>query len=142
VVQSVYCSFFRRLNEGRFAFDDSHDVWRLLAAMTFHKARNLVQFHERERRDVRRDLPLPQATDSSPGCDLPEPREQDLAVLYDSLEQLLAGLPEQHRTILVRRLEGHSIEEVARQVRRSRRTVLRVLALVHKRAARQLEPTT
>jgi len=30
VVQSVYRSFFRRLNEDRFSFADSHDVWRLL----------------------------------------------------------------------------------------------------------------
>ena len=52
VVQSVYRSFFRRLQEGEFTFDDSHDVWRLLATMTYCKARNLVKFHQRHRRDV------------------------------------------------------------------------------------------
>lgn len=44
VVQSVYRSFFRRLNDGQFNFDDSHDIWRLLAAITFRKSKNAVKF--------------------------------------------------------------------------------------------------
>jgi RNA polymerase sigma-70 factor (ECF subfamily) len=142
VVQSVYKSFFRRLGDGQFAFEESHDVWRLLAAITFRKARNAVKFHTRNRRDVRRDLPLAPADDSAhlpaePAA--PEPTAADLATLYDCLERLLAGLPENYRAIVVRRLEGDSIEEIARHVGRSRRTVLRVLAHLPELAARQLD---
>jgi RNA polymerase sigma-70 factor (ECF subfamily) len=142
IVQSVYRSFFRRLQEGRFTFDDSQDVWRLLAAITYRKARNAVKFHQRDRRDVRRELPLPGA-DSTAAGDVPEPQPdmRDVETLFDCLDQLLAGLPENYRTIVVRRLEGESIEDIAQQVQRSRRTVLRVLAHVQELAARQLEPS-
>ncbi len=136
VVQSVYRSFFRRLHEGRFSFEESHDIWRLLAAMTFHKARNAVVFHQRERRDVRRELPL----DADGRDDLHEPaqRSQDLDLLFECLEQLLTGLTDVHREIIVRRLEGEAIEAIARQVKRTRQTVSRILAHLQERAAQQL----
>ncbi len=140
VVQSVYRSFFQRLGDGEFAFQDSHDVWQLLAAITFRKARNAVRYHTQERRDVRRDLPLAPPADASaaPG-DVPDPGPRDLDVLFESLEELLAGLPETHRTIVVARLEGYGIEEIAQRVQRTRHTVTRVLAHVRAAAALQAE---
>ncbi len=140
VVQSVYRSFFKRLHEGRFAFDESHDVWRLLAAMTYHKARNAAKFHLRDRRDARRELTL--AGSETPAGPPEEAGAGDVDLLYECLEQLLARLPENYRDIVVRRLDGQSIEEVAGAVRRSRRTVLRVLAHVQELAARELEGET
>jgi RNA polymerase sigma-70 factor, ECF subfamily len=142
VVQSVYRSFFRRLNEGRFSFTESQDVWRLLAAMTFHKTRNLVIFHQRGCRDVRREVPLDAGGDSSAApVELPArpPRSEDVDTMFECLEQLLTGLSDSHREIVVRRLEGDSIEEIARRVKRTRQTVSRVLAHLQERAARQLE---
>jgi RNA polymerase sigma-70 factor (ECF subfamily) len=142
IVQSVYRSFFQRLRDGQFQFEESDDVWRLLAAMTYHKARDAVRFHHRQRRDVRRDLAL-QPGDTAP--ELPgedaemTPGPADVATLYESLERLLAQLPDSYRTIVVRRLEGDSIQEVARQVERTTRTVQRVLAHVQELAAQQLE---
>lgn len=135
VVQSVYRTFFRRLNDGQFAFEESHDVWRLLAAMTYRKAHNASKFHQRDRRDVRRDQPLAEEADRPAD----EPGPADVEALFACLEQLLVGLPEHYRTIVVRRLEGDSIEQIAGQVQRSRRTVLRVLAHLHDLAAKQLE---
>jgi RNA polymerase sigma-70 factor (ECF subfamily) len=141
VVQSVYHSFFRRLNDGRFKFDDSHDVWRLLAAMTFHKVQNAVKHHQQQRRDVRRDFPL--AVDEVSAKDevgQPNtPQTEDLAHLFNCLEQLLKALPDRYREIVIRRLEGDSIEAIAERVQRSRRTVLRVLAHLQELAAQQLE---
>jgi RNA polymerase sigma-70 factor (ECF subfamily) len=141
VVQSVYRSFFRRLQDGEFAFDDSHDVWRLLAAITFCKSRNLIKFHHRLRRDVRRESPLdvqPEyvlaVDDAQQAAD-----DGDVALLLECLEQLLEKLPERQREIVIRRLEGESIERIATQVKRSRRTVLRVLSNVQELGARQLD---
>lgn len=134
IVQSVYRSFFRRLQQGRFALADPDQLWRLLAAMTFHKARNASKFHQRRRRDARRDLAL-----SGPGDDVPAPGPDDVDLLFESLQELLAGLPEGYRVIVSRRLEGQSIEAIATAVHRSQRTVLRVLAHVHELAARRAE---
>jgi RNA polymerase sigma-70 factor (ECF subfamily) len=142
VVQSVYRSFFRRLKDGQFAFDDSQDLWRLLAAMTFRKACNARKFHLRDRRDARRDFSLtpPKGTDAPAWEEaLATPQEEDIGLLYECLEKLLEDLPENYRTIVVRRLEGDSIDEIAKQVQRSRRTVLRVLAHITETAAAEDE---
>jgi RNA polymerase sigma-70 factor (ECF subfamily) len=142
VVQSVYYSFFRRLNDGRFNFDDSHDVWRLLAAMTYHKTQNAVKHHQQQRRDVRRDFKL-DGHDASAQPNKAQqpvtPQAEDVSHLFECLERMLTSLPDQYRDIVVRRLEGDSIETIARHVQRSRRTVLRVLAHLHELAAEQME---
>ena len=129
VVQSVYRSFFQRLNEGRFSFEDSGDVWQLLAAMTFQKVRRASRFHRQQRRDVRRELPL--AATSGTGDGDPRAIEagpEDVATLYECLESLLNRLPAKYREIIVLRLEGDSLDQIARKVNRSRRTVFRALA--------------
>jgi RNA polymerase sigma-70 factor (ECF subfamily) len=135
VLQSVYRSFFQRLAAGEFAFDEPHDLWRLLAAITYRKTRNAATHHHRDRRDARRELPLEPADGNEPGA-----TPDDLAALNDCLEHLLAGLPDQHREVVLARLRGESVEEIAARVRRSRRTVLRILAWVEDRAAHELEP--
>lgn len=129
VVQSVYRSFFQRLNEGRFSFEESGDVWRLLAAMTFQKVRRASRFHRQQRRDVRRELPL-DAGGNAGNCDhrAIEAGPEDVAALYECLESLLTRLPAKYREIIVLRLEGDSLDQIARKVNRSRRTVFRALA--------------
>lgn len=134
IVQSVYRSFFRRLSAGQFHFSDSGDIWRLLATMAYCKARDATKFHLRGRRDLRRESPLEARIDEPTVV----PRCEDVDILFECLQQLLATLPLNHQTIVLRRLEGDSIEEIARHVQRSQRTVLRVLAHVQKLAVRQL----
>jgi RNA polymerase sigma factor (sigma-70 family) len=140
IVQSVYRSFFRRVRDGQFRFEESDDVWRLLAAMTYHKACDAVRFHHRTRRDVRRDLPLQPGDEAAgPNDAEPTPGPEDVAALYAALERLLAQLPDNYRTIVVRRLEGDSIQQIAGRVERTTRTVHRVLAHVQELAAQLLE---
>jgi RNA polymerase sigma-70 factor (ECF subfamily) len=129
IVQSVYRSFFRRLQEGQFNFGDAHDIWRLLVVMTYHKVKNLIKYHQRGRRDVRRekehdtDVPHAESADPVPG-------PEDLTILWDCLNELLAPLPDKYRSIVTMRLEGRSIAEIAGTVQYSQRTVLRVLEKV------------
>ena len=142
VVQSVYRSFFQRLREGRFSFDDSGDVWRLLAALTFQKATQATRFHQRQRRDVRRETPVESdASDSGRATPLTqhEPGPEDLAILVEYLEQLLARVPASYRDIIVHRLNGDSVEEITVKVKRSRRSVFRAMADLEKLAVSLLE---
>lgn len=144
VVQSVYRSFFRRLGNREFVFSEAHDVWRLLAAMTFRKARLAARFHQRQRRDVRREGPsvesaLAKASKlGKPMTDL-APKPSDVAVLFELTEQILAQLQSYQRDVLVLRLEGYSVEEIAQKVDRSQSTVFRVLARVQDIADELLE---
>jgi RNA polymerase sigma-70 factor (ECF subfamily) len=143
VVQSVYRSFFQRLKEGRFSFDESGDVWRLLAALTFQKATEAARFHQRQRRDVRRESSLPSHASGVAGASEPphrDPGPEDLAILVDYLEQLLARVPPSYRDIIVHRLNGDSIDEIAVKVKRSRRSVFRAMADLQKLAVSLLKP--
>lgn len=135
VVQSAYRSFFRRLKQGEFEFEDDHDVWQLLATITYCKARNLVKHHHRLRRDVRRDAP------ESVGNEWQDrvPGPEDFAIFQESLEKLLNNLPVQYHELVLLRLEGYSIKEVAERVQRSQRTVLRVLSRLRELGEVQLK---
>jgi RNA polymerase sigma-70 factor (ECF subfamily) len=141
VLQSVYRSFFRRFNQGEFSFAESHDVWRLLAVMTYHKVQYSVRHHQRGRRDVRREIAgsLGNIDRAGMRSSEAEPGPHDVSTLFDCLENLLHELPELYRDIVVQRLEGASIAEIAATVNRSQRTVLRVLANVRDSAASELK---
>ena len=140
VVQSVYRSFFRRLSDGQFRFEGPDDVWKLLATMTFRKACNTRKYHLRERRDARREHSLtPRRPDDSTVPEIAVARDEDIELLWQSLDELICGRPERCRDILVLKLEGHSVEAIAERVGRSRRTVLRVLASVTASATQMLE---
>jgi RNA polymerase sigma factor (sigma-70 family) len=137
IVQSVYRSFFTRLRQAEFAFAESHDIWRLLIVMTLHKVNNSIKHHLRDRRDVRREAA---ASDSVLARALPrevEPGPEDLAIMCDLLEQLLADLPPSYQEIVTRRLRGESLDEIAAQGGVSKRTVQRVLSNVHSSACKR-----
>lgn len=130
LVQSVYRSFFQRLQEGRFTFSDSTDLWRLLAAMTFQRVSKSVRHHQRQRRDVRREAREGDSADgrSAESAAMRAPGPGDVACLFESLETLLEHLPVKYREIAVLQLHGRTVDEIAEGVGRSRRTVQRALA--------------
>lgn len=135
IVQSAYRSFFRRLQRGDFEFDEQNDVWRLLAAITLCKTQSAVRHHQRQQRDVRRERSL---EDSMRPLER-EPSAEDVAIFYELLESMLIGMPEHYREIVLLRMEGYSIPEIASQVDRSERTVLRVLARLQEVASHLVE---
>jgi RNA polymerase sigma-70 factor (ECF subfamily) len=130
VVQSAYRSFFRGVGDGRYAVERSSDLWSLLAAITMHKFHRRVAFHTAKKRTVLQEQP-PQH-DSLLGVQ-PEivaqaPTPAEAAVLVEELEQVMSRLSTLERDILELRLEGYSVEEIAVRVKRSDRTVRRLLA--------------
>lgn len=132
VVQSVYRSLFRRLSDNEFEFSETHDVWRLLAAMTYRKANMAARFHLQQRWDVRREMPLIEADTAQAGPVVADvaPGPDDVATLFDFWENVLAQLQSYQRDVVALRLEGDSVEEIAQRIQRSQSTVFRVLARV------------
>jgi DNA-directed RNA polymerase specialized sigma24 family protein len=55
------------------------------------------------------------------------------------VDELLATLPDDHRAIVLARIDGCQIDEIAEQTRRSRRTVERVLQEFRGRLSQVLE---
>lgn len=133
VSQSVFRSFFVRQADGQFELSDWDSLWSLLVRITIRKCgRRTAMFHARKR-DIRREL-VPNLVDeegvSSWRAIAREPSPAEAACLQDTLENLMAGLSQRQRDIVVLRLQGYSIEEISERIDRTQRTVLRALAQV------------
>jgi RNA polymerase sigma-70 factor (ECF subfamily) len=133
VVQSAYRSFFTGARAGRFSLRRSGDLWRLLVAITLHKLQHQVERHTAGKRAADRECHF--GTEAGvPGLQgqllAREPTPAEAAALADTLERLLRGLEPPQRRMVELRLQGCGLEEIAAEVRRSERTVRRLLERV------------
>jgi RNA polymerase sigma factor (sigma-70 family) len=138
VVQSVYRSFFDVAREDRFDLQRGGDLWRLLVAITLHKLTDQVKRQTRDKRSVDRDRTFG-SEDSFFSLQAyfysREPAPPEAAALLELVEQLMRRLDPLSRRTLELRLQGYNHEEIAADIRRSQRTVIRLLNEIR----RQLE---
>jgi RNA polymerase sigma factor (sigma-70 family) len=138
IALGAFHSFLRRCREGDYPhIRHRDDLWRLLVAITIHKANNQVRDQRRLRRDVRR-----QGTGDADGdiesdqyrlehLTSPDPPASLLATLSDSLNQLFSRLPDgELRSMVLYKLEGYTNREIAEKLGRSRPTIERRLRLI------------
>src|SRR5262245_3382441 len=87
VVQSAYRSFFTGAKNGRYDPQRGGDLWRLLLAITLHKLYRQVRQHQRQKRDVDRELrPGPGLVDLQAHMRTNAPSPVEAVVLADELE--------------------------------------------------------
>jgi RNA polymerase sigma-70 factor (ECF subfamily) len=125
IVQSVFRTFFRRASLGHYTAPDGEEIWKLLLVIALNKVRATGAYHRVAKRDVRRTAggeAFQVAVESQPGKD-----EAALVVLRMTVDELLEGMPEAHRRMIELRIEGHELNEIAAAVKRSKRSVERVL---------------
>jgi RNA polymerase sigma-70 factor, ECF subfamily len=134
IVQSVFGSFFRGASRGDYDVPAGEELWKLFLVIALNKIRAKGAYHHAAKRDVRL---------TAGGEGLAEtPAEQDeaaYAILQMTIDEALDQLPPQHRQMLVLRIEGHEVAEIARQVARSKRTVERILQECRKKLADLLD---
>ena len=140
VVQSAYRTFFVGVLAGRYTARRNGDLWRLLASITIHKVRHQVERHTAGKRAVSRERPF--ESESGPvrfqGRILArEPTPAQAAAWADTLEEVFRDLEPLERRMVELRLQGSGLDEIAAGVRRSERTVRRVLELVKGRLRQQ-----
>ncbi|HVS35225.1 MAG TPA: sigma-70 family RNA polymerase sigma factor [Gemmataceae bacterium] len=132
IVQSVFRTFFLRLKDGQFVFQDEDDLCKLLMRITLHKTLRQVAFHKAAKRDPNLETnqgdnhreQLLSILDKEPSA------EASIAFL-DQLEHFLSQLDPQARRIIELRLQGSSNDEIAKELnlkydRKIRRVVERV----------------
>ena len=131
VALSAFDSFCRHAEQGRFPrLDDRDDLWQLLVLLATRKASDLAEREGRQRRDWRRTAPL-----DGTACDPPgeEPDPALAAELAEETGRLLGLLPDdQLRAIALRKLEGHTNEEIAGLLGCSLAKVERRMVLIRK----------
>lgn len=125
VVMSAYRSFFVRAKRGAFGLDAGGDLWRLLVEITLHKLYRQATFHSAKKRSVAREAAQPdgrpqRAAAPGPTVDLAVAAAEELALA-------MRELSDNARAALELRLQGHELNEIARQLSCSERTVRRWL---------------
>lgn len=138
VALSAFQSFCERAGRGQFPWlTDREDLWRLLVTITARKAIASIRHRTRQKRGGGRvvgesALGGPEAEQAGLARFLDhEPTPEDAAEFADQYEQLLGRLRDPTlRTVALRKLEGHTIEEIAAELGTSVRTVDRKLHLI------------
>jgi RNA polymerase sigma-70 factor (ECF subfamily) len=128
VIQSVYRSFFVKAKSGRYVFERSGDLWRLLVAITLQKVRRQIEVHTAQKRNIHleyREQPGWPSVSSDALAREPSPAEG--AALADELERIMDRLEASHRKMLELRLQGYNLDEIAAEMGVSTRTVKRGL---------------
>ena len=130
VLQSVYRSFFGRLQEGQYEIQTGRDLWNLLVRMTLNKICRQATYHQRQKRDMGQEQVAANSSSELPLADMAraeEPDPQDAAMLIEAVEELLAGLKEGDRPIVELRLQGYTTPEIATETGRAERSIRRIL---------------
>jgi RNA polymerase sigma-70 factor (ECF subfamily) len=125
VVQSVFRTFFRRVRTGLYDLPAGDELWRLLLVISLNKIRTLAVFHRAQKRSVGSTV----APDSELLSQLSTGNTDEVALasLKMVIGEVLDNLPDVQQRIIVRRIEGCQVEEIAAETGRSKRTVERVL---------------
>jgi len=123
IVQSVFRTFFRRTKCGQYFVPEGEELWKLLLIISLNKIRATARHHRAAKRDVGctsalgdRDIARNTASE-----------EESRLALRMTVDDLLGKLPAIHKEIVLQRIDGQGVAEIAAGTRRSRRTVERVL---------------
>lgn len=115
---------------------DRHDLLRLLAKIIAQKVGRAWRFNTQQKRDIRRtvgDADVAVAPEDSPPLHSVPGRErlpEQEAAFRETLARFLAGLQPKQRAVARLRLQGYEINEIARALDCSVRTVERRLSTI------------
>ena len=135
IVQSVFRTFFRRQEEGKFHIEHSQQLWQLLVTLTLCKTRTHARRHTANRRDVALD----HATSNHDQIFGGQPSHEDALALWEEIDLVLEGLPDRTAEIISMRLEGRNRSEIAKELNLSRQSIHRILKLVQERLTQRFE---
>lgn len=126
IVQSVFRTFFRRIDQWRLHSDRAGTIWHLLVRITLNKIRSRGVHHNAQRRDVRTEVKF-EMEDFHPALVAHEPTPVEAAALCEELEVTFAALDEAAAKTLQLAIQGYTASEIAAEVSCSLWTVRRVL---------------
>ena len=133
VVQSVFRTFFRRQNAGQFTFDHSGQLLSLLVELTLRKTRSQARRHLAEKRKATAEGMMPESHVASQA-----PTAEDALAMWEEVDRVLDGLPDEAAKIISLAMEGHSRSDIAKEMNLSRQTIHRILGLIQERFTRRL----
>jgi RNA polymerase sigma-70 factor, ECF subfamily len=139
VLQSALRSFFRRQKQTPQAVENWEELLAVVLVIAQRKCMRQQEHNFAGRRDIRREHGASGRTSAQGEALSREPSPIDAAIVNDISDRLFDGLSEREREVLVLSINGHSVAEVSRKLRRTERTVRRLLTSVRRRLERELE---
>lgn len=138
VALSVFGSICRGAAEGRFADVTTRDeLWWLLLRITKQKVANHIRREMAAKRRGNRHLDFTNNEVDNVACRAPGP--EFLIVLEEEYSRLMRFLRDDClRTIVVLRIEGYSVVEIAERLSVGKRTIERKLQLIRAKWAQEL----
>jgi RNA polymerase sigma-70 factor, ECF subfamily len=103
---------------------EGEELWNLFLVITINKIRAKGNYHRAAKRDVRMAAGE-QALEALPSEEAGN--DTALAELHMVIDEILKGLPGKSAEIVELRIAGHEVNEIVTRVKRSKRTVERVL---------------
>jgi RNA polymerase sigma-70 factor (ECF subfamily) len=128
IVQSVFRTFFGRLEEGRFQLEQKDDLCKLLVRITVHKTLRQVAYQTAAKRS-----PIAEAGQEDKDREElfavldREPSPEEAVVFLDQLEHFLARLNAEERRILEMKVNGYSNDDICKELNIYDRKIRRVL---------------
>ena len=129
VQQSVFATFFRRIENGQLELRDWESTWGLLAQIAVWRICGYAKHHSADCRSMQREASLHEALETINR----DPSVQDNLIVLEMIEEITAGLTEVQKRAIQRHLEGASREEIAAESQISLATVDRILRRVRDR---------
>ncbi|MCC6510867.1 MAG: sigma-70 family RNA polymerase sigma factor [Pirellulaceae bacterium] len=136
IVQSIFKSVFRGMNAGNYTAPPGGTLWHLMAVIAVNKVRRNARQRMAGKRDDRRTESI-DAEELSVVADRPS-----MVQMESAISEAIECLKPSEREVVVLRVRGFSIEEIASQTQRSRRTVERLLQHARETLASQLLDST
>jgi len=127
IVQSVFRTFFRRVNVGVYSVPEGKELWGLFLVIALNKIRHAAVYHRAARRDIRKTTSADELAASAYVLQDQVADSTALTVLKLVIEEITKKLPEVKQEMIRLRIEGHEIDEIAQQTGRSSRSVERTL---------------
>jgi RNA polymerase sigma factor (sigma-70 family) len=135
VVQSAYRSFFVHAKNDEYLLEQSGDLWRLLARITLNKLYGQIEKQTAAMRDVTCEAGFEYSAEST---EAPEPSVVEAVALGEELHSICKALTSDENLAITLRLQGRAPAEIGRILKKSERTVRRLLAAVEKKFEQRL----
>ena len=142
VVQSVFRTFFARLSKGQFTVGGWESLAGLLTRITVRKCGKWVDYYHAESRDLNREWSPHQAgsdaaqsRSNQTGWEFldRQPTPAEVAVLTETVQEMLRGLDEREQKIVSLSIQGHAIANIVKQTGCTQSKVYRVLRMIRDR---------
>jgi RNA polymerase sigma-70 factor (ECF subfamily) len=126
IMQSVFYAFFQGASDGCYNVPGGEDLWPLLLVIALNKIRTKGAFHRAAKRDVRVTCGWDD-TDAVRHALTHLEVDEPIPFMKLVAEEALERMPPHQREIVELRVAGFEVEEIARRVGRSKRTIERLL---------------